>query len=136
MGIDHVTDRLCGDVADRREQPAAFARAAAGVDHGDRVIADHEADVRDRALVFGGHQFVHAEVNEDAGRHFAHCAEVDPAGPAPAEDTTAVMLRIATVETRDVALERAATTTRARGPTRVGANSNCCPSPYCDEIAA
>src|SRR5262249_55999533 len=35
MGVDHVTDRLCGDGADRGEQPPSLAHATTGVDYGD-----------------------------------------------------------------------------------------------------
>src|SRR5215813_381703 len=70
MGVDHVADRLCRNSADRGKQPAPLAHAAASVDHGDRLIPDYEADIRNPAFILGCHQLIDAEMNENAFGYF------------------------------------------------------------------
>ena len=50
----------------------AFANAAAGIDHRDRVVADDESDIGDRAVVLARHQRDLAGMHEYSGRDFAH----------------------------------------------------------------
>ena len=49
---------------------SSFAHAAAGIDHGDRVVADDESDIGNRALVLARHQRDFADMHEYAGRNF------------------------------------------------------------------
>src|SRR5262249_22128255 len=72
MGVDHVADRFCGHGADRSTQPAPLAHAATGVDHGDRLIADDETDIGNATFIVGGHQFIHAKVDETRGGFFGN----------------------------------------------------------------
>ena len=69
MRIDDVANRLCCHGADRGEETGALARAAAGVDHRDGIVAYDEADVGDVAFVGLGHQIDGAGVNVDPGRN-------------------------------------------------------------------
>ena len=71
VGVDDIADRLFGAGTDRREQSPSLAYAAAGIDHSDRIVADDEADIGGRSLVFACHEFSHADVNENARRDFA-----------------------------------------------------------------
>ncbi len=72
MGIDDVAYRLRRHGADRRKKPFTFARAAAGIDHRDRFIADDEADIGGVALIRLVHHLDGTDVNIDAGRDFGH----------------------------------------------------------------
>ena len=67
MSVDHVADRLGRPRTDRGQQPAALARAAAGIDHRNGVVADDESDVGNGAFVVAAHERQGADVNEDAG---------------------------------------------------------------------
>ena len=64
---DHEADRPCGDLPDGRVQASAGARAAAGVDHRDRLVPEHEPDVRDVTEI----QASRARAHHDARRRRA-----------------------------------------------------------------
>jgi hypothetical protein len=85
---DHVADRPAGDLPDRLAQPCPGAQAAAAVDDRDRVGADDEADVGDRALVLGARELMHALMDEDAGRDLRH-RQRPPGRGAPRRQTDA-----------------------------------------------
>ena len=68
MRVDDIANRLRRHRADRGKQARAFARAAAGIDHRDRIVADDEADIGGVALVGLVHHVDVADVNVDAGR--------------------------------------------------------------------
>ena len=72
MRIDHIADRLGGPCTDRGQQAAALAGTAAGIDHRDRVVADHKCDVGDGAFVVATHERQGSGVNEDPWRGFRH----------------------------------------------------------------
>ena len=69
MLID-IANRLRRHRADRGQQARTFARAAAGVDHGHRIVADDEADIGGIALVGLVHHLDIADVDVDARRNF------------------------------------------------------------------
>ena len=56
--------------ADRGEQPLADRHAAAGVDDGHALVADHEADIGDVAEVLFAHERDLALMDEHARRDF------------------------------------------------------------------
>ena len=66
--VDDIANRLWRHGADRSQQTRTFARAAAGIDHRNRVIADNEADIGGVALIGLVHHVDIADVNVDAGR--------------------------------------------------------------------
>jgi hypothetical protein len=66
VGVDQVADRLGAYLADRGDEGVRLDQAAAAVDDGDGVGADDDAEVGDRALVGGAHQFIDALESEDA----------------------------------------------------------------------
>ena len=68
--VDDIADRFVGLRADRGKQLPSFADAAAGVDHGDRVVAHDKSHVGDRAFVFTRHQCDVADMHENARRDF------------------------------------------------------------------
>src|SRR6185437_11235593 len=70
MGIDHVANGLRRYVADGGKQSLAFAGAAAGVDHGHRVVADDEAEIGGIALVRLAHDSDIADMDVDTRRNF------------------------------------------------------------------
>ena len=120
--VDDVADRLGRDIANRREQPSALVQASAGVDDGDRIVSHHESDIRRCPLIFGRHQCVHAEVNEDTGRDFTHRQRgILRNGIRPRRRAC-----------REPQREREKRDSIARvtvgSPTNVGTNSECCPS--------
>src|SRR5579872_1470005 len=63
MRIDDVADGLVGVAANGGEQLSSLAHAAAGVDDGDRIVANNEADIGNRALVFARHQRDRADMH-------------------------------------------------------------------------
>ncbi len=68
--VDDVADGPRGRRGDGLAQRGAGRAAAAGVDHGDAALADHEADVRDvaaRGILDAG---VSAVMHVHAGRDF------------------------------------------------------------------
>ena len=67
MGQDHVADRPLGARPDRRSQVAAFLRAAARIDYGDRIIANHKADIGNGVVVCWRGFFVHPLVDKYSG---------------------------------------------------------------------
>lgn len=68
VGISRDRDagvhRHFGLATDCGKQLTSFPHAAAGVDNGDGVIADHESEIGDGALVLLHHQLDRADVNE------------------------------------------------------------------------
>ena len=66
VGIDDIADRLVGPGANGGKQLLSFLDAAAGVDHGDRVVTDDESDIGDGSLVLARHQRDIADVDEEA----------------------------------------------------------------------
>ena len=77
VGIYDVSDRLVGDSTHGCEQTTAFAHTAAAVNHRHTIVADHKADVSDRALVFRAHERVRTEVNVHARGHFTDRKRLD-----------------------------------------------------------
>jgi hypothetical protein len=69
MRIDDIEDRLVGAGADGGKQPLANRQAAAGVDDGHSLVADHEADIGDVAQVRFAHQGDFAGMDEHARRY-------------------------------------------------------------------
>ena len=67
--IDDVSDRLVGPGTNGCHQLSSLAQAAARIDHGDRVLADDEADIGDRAVVLARHLRGLAVVHEYAIRN-------------------------------------------------------------------
>jgi hypothetical protein len=51
MGINDIADGFVRARANGCEQLPALAHAAAGIDHGDRLIADDKADIGDGAVI-------------------------------------------------------------------------------------
>ena len=78
---DHEADRPCCDLPDGRVQASAGARAAAGVDHRDRLVPEHEPDVRDVGEILRRRELVHATMHEDAGRDLGHAKWCRGRGP-------------------------------------------------------
>lgn len=72
VGVDDIADRLGRAGPHGGQQRLAFAKAAAGVDHGHGLIADDEADIGDVAFVLAGHQGDGPGVYEDSRCDFAH----------------------------------------------------------------
>jgi len=72
MGVDDVADRLGCASPHRRQQRLALTEAAAGVDHGHRILADDKADIGDVAFVLAGHEGGGPGVHEDSRCDFAH----------------------------------------------------------------
>ena len=70
MRIDDIEDGLIRLGADGGKQPLADQHAAAGVDDGDALVADHEADIGDIAQVLFAHESDFAGVGEHARRDF------------------------------------------------------------------
>src|SRR5262247_3955255 len=70
--VDDVAHRLRGHAADGGGELATLGHAAAGVDHGDRRVADDEADIGDGAGIGGRHHGGGALVDEHAGRDLGH----------------------------------------------------------------
>ena len=66
--VDDVANRLLRYRSDCGKQPCAFARAAAGVDDGNRFLADDEAGVGRVTLVGFAHHVDVANMGVDAGR--------------------------------------------------------------------
>jgi hypothetical protein len=78
--VDDVLDRQLGAGADRFEQLLADARAAAGVDDGDRLVADDETGVGGIAGVARVERLVAAFVHEDAGGNFVNSEGLGASG--------------------------------------------------------
>ncbi len=70
MRVDDIEDGFVGASADGGEQPLADRHAAAGVDDGHALVADHEADIGDVAKVLLAHQGDFAGMDEHAWRDF------------------------------------------------------------------
>ena len=70
MGIDDIEDGLIRLGADGGEQPLADRHAAASVDDGHALVADHKADIGDIAQVLFAHQGDFAGMDEHARRDF------------------------------------------------------------------
>ena len=70
--VDDIEDRLVRAGADRRQQSPADRHAAARIDDGHAVVADHETDVGDVAEVLFAHERDFALMDEDARRDFLH----------------------------------------------------------------
>ena len=68
MRVDDIANRLWRHRADRGKQAGSFARAAAGIDDRNRIVADDEADVGDVALIGLVHHIDVADVDVDPGR--------------------------------------------------------------------
>jgi hypothetical protein len=68
MGVDDIGDRPVGHLADGGKQAFAADPAAAGVDHGDALSADHETDIGDGAEIGGREVLVPTRVHIDARR--------------------------------------------------------------------
>ena len=66
--VNDVTNRLRRYLAERSEETRALARAAAGVDHGDRVVADNKPNIGGVALIGRAHHVDIADVNINAWR--------------------------------------------------------------------
>ena len=83
--VDDIADRLVGDAADRQQQSPADADAAAGIDHGNGVPPDDDAEIGDVAGVVGRGQRDLAEMHVIAVRHLLRSARgaVPPASAAP-----------------------------------------------------
>ncbi len=86
MGRDDIAHRPVGARAERLMQGRPRGGAAA-VDHGDRLLADHEAAIGNRAEIVGIGQLMHALMGEHAGRQLDHvqlglgcCRHLAPAG--------------------------------------------------------
>ena len=73
MGVDDIEDGLIRLGADGGEQPLADRHAAAGVDDGHALVADHEADIGDIAQILFAHQGDFAGMDEHARRDFLDC---------------------------------------------------------------
>ena len=67
VGVDDVADRLGCAGPHRRQQRLALTEAAAGVDHGHRILADDKADIGDVAFVLAGHEGGGPGVHENSG---------------------------------------------------------------------
>ena len=45
--VDHIADRFVGDAANRQQQALADGDAAAGVNQGNRILSDDDAEIGD-----------------------------------------------------------------------------------------
>ena len=70
MGIDHIEDGLRRARTNGSEQSLADRHAAAGVDDGYALVADHETNIGDVAQVLFAHERDLAHVHEHARRNF------------------------------------------------------------------
>jgi len=69
VGVDHVAQRQISGAPHRSKELCALLGRAAAVDHCDRLVADHESDVRDPRQVLPRHLFVDAGMDVEPRRH-------------------------------------------------------------------
>ena len=70
VGVDDVADGRGRAGADRGAQPLPFADTAAGIDHRDCLVADHESNIGDRPFIVPRHQCEGAGMHEYPRRYF------------------------------------------------------------------
>ena len=70
--VDHIADRLVGDAADGQQQTLADGDAAAGVDHGDGILSDDDAEIGDVACIVRRRQRDLSEMRVVAVRDVLH----------------------------------------------------------------
>lgn len=66
VGVDQEANRLCGYLSDSGDKGVRLDQAAAAVDDGNGIGADDDAQIADRTVIGGGHQFICALEGEDA----------------------------------------------------------------------